>query len=65
MVINKNLEHVGYKKVNNKDTVKAINAASTLIKYCARYKNCDKCVFYYKGCVINKPCDYKMIFAED
>jgi hypothetical protein len=51
----------------NKDTAKAINAATTLIKYCARYKDCSKCIFntqyvlddvFLKGCAINKPFDY-------
>ena len=30
----------------NKETVKALNAAKTLVKYCARYKNCDNGVLY-------------------
>ena len=30
----------------NKDTANAVNAAKTLIKYCARYKNCQNCVFF-------------------
>lgn len=45
----------------NKDTVKAINAATTLIKYCARYKKCSKCVFNDFGCAINNPFLYKEI----
>lgn len=32
----------------NKDTAKAVNAAKTLIKYCARYKECQNCVFFRK-----------------
>lgn len=56
--------------IANKDTVKAINAATTLIKYCSRYKDCSKCVFYaqyvlndgiFKGCAINHPFQYKEI----
>lgn len=47
----------------NKDTVKALEAATTLIKYCARYKNCNKCIFrtssgLLNGCAINRPFDY-------
>lgn len=42
----------------NKDTAKAIDAATTLIKYCARYKDCSKCVFYSFGCAINRPYCY-------
>ena len=32
----------------NKDTANAVNAAKTLIKYCARYENCQSCIFYRK-----------------
>ncbi len=45
----------------NKDTAKAANAATILIKYCARYKECRKCVFYCNGCSIGYPFEYKMI----
>lgn len=52
----------------NKDTAKAVNAATTLIKHCARYKNCSKCIFYtpydFNGsiaCAINRPYTYKEI----
>lgn len=47
----------------NKDTAKAVNAAETLINYCARYKECRKCVFYHDGCSIGYPFEYKMIFS--
>ena len=56
--------------IANKDTAKALDAATTLIKYCKRYKDCKKCVFYtqyvvgdgiFKGCAINKPFQYKEI----
>ena len=47
----------------NKDTAKAVNAAKTLIEYCARYKECRKCVFYHDGCSIGYPFEYKMIFS--
>ena len=44
----------------NKDTIKAVNAARTLIKYCARYKDCQKCAFraVIPRCAINRPYDY-------
>lgn len=47
----------------NKDTVKALNAAQTLVKYCGRYKNCDNCIFLTRiglsiGCAINRPFSY-------
>lgn len=54
----------------NKDTAKALDAATTLIEYCSRYKVCSKCVFYtqyvlddgiFKGCAINRPFNYKEI----
>ena len=51
----------------NKDTAKAVNAAKTLIKYCARYKDCQNCVFYrdgkfeYNRCAISWPFKYKTI----
>ena len=54
----------------NKDTAKALDAATTLIKYCLRYKDCSKCFFYtqyvlgdgiFKGCAINHPFQYKEI----
>ena len=50
----------------NKDTAKAVNAAKTLIEYCARYENCAKCVFCaakQNRCVINRPYDYALIFS--
>lgn len=43
----------------NKDTTKAIEAATTLIKYCARYKNCKGCIFYAATCSVGYPCFYK------
>lgn len=58
----------------NKDTAKAVNAATTLIKYCKRYKLCNKCVFYtqyvigdgiFKGCAINRPFSYKEIKEDN
>lgn len=47
----------------NKDTAKAVNAATTLIKYCARYTDCKDCIFYkgsglLNGCAINRPYCY-------
>jgi hypothetical protein len=56
----------------NKDTIKAINAAKTLIKYCARYKNCDNCVFCKSDagsitvgcCAVNFPYEYREIDKE-
>ena len=58
----------------NKDTVKALDAATTLIKYCSRYKDCSKCVFYtqyviddgiFKGCSINRPFSYVEIKEDN
>ena len=56
----------------NKDTTKALDAATTLIKYCSRYKVCsNKCVFYtkgdgiLKGCAINRPFNYKEIKEDN
>ena len=51
------------KRMTNKDTLKAVNAATTLIKYCVRYKKCDKCIFHseFGGCAVNKPFDYQEI----
>ena len=52
----------------NKDTLKAIESATTLVKYCSRYKDCSKCFFHtqyvlddgiFKGCAINNPFQYK------
>lgn len=49
--------------MTNKDTTKAIDAANTLLKYCARYKHCKGCIFYransIKSCNINYPFAYK------
>ena len=45
----------------NKDTANAVNAAKTLIEYCARYKECRKCVFFNDGCSIGYPFEYKEI----
>lgn len=48
----------------NKDTVKAVEAATTLIKYCARYKHCNGCIFHNAGqhyCNINYPNEYEEI----
>lgn len=52
----------------NKDTANAVNAAKTLIKYCARYKNCENCIFHgvkndllFSRCAINDPFRYKEI----
>ena len=51
----------------NKDTAKAVNAVKTLIKYCARYKDCQNCVFYrerkleYNRCAISGPFKYMTI----
>lgn len=51
----------------NKDTLKAVKAATTLVKYCSRYKRCSyKCIFYQPTierfttarCAINQPCKY-------
>ena len=39
----------------NKDTLKAVEAANILLKYCSRYKTCKNCIFYYSGCVIGSP----------
>ena len=55
--------------VTNKDTVKALNAATTLIKYCNKYKHCNKCVFYKRNlergyCAVNFPHDYKEVTNE-
>lgn len=59
----------------NKDTIKALNAATTLIKYCNRYKNCDNCIFYSDNkferitipqhCAVNIPCNYKAVKNND
>lgn len=56
-------------KRTNKDTIKTINAAKTLIEYCARYKDCKNCVFnvaienglLLPHCAINKPFTYTEI----
>lgn len=53
----------------NKDTAKAVNAAKTLIEYCARYKDCQNCIFYRKkgfkfenhSCAIYGPFKYMTI----
>ena len=49
----------------NKDTLKAIEAGTTLIKYCARYKTCKGCIFHKIsndcGCVVNRPYLYDEI----
>lgn len=54
----------------NKDTLKAVKAATTLVKYCSRYKRCSyKCIFYQPtieritigSCAINQPCKYSEI----
>lgn len=52
----------------NKDTKKAIDAATTLIKYCARYKQCKGCIFHQSNsmsinpfCCIGYPFEYKEI----
>lgn len=53
----------------NKDTIKAVNAAKTLIKYCARYENCNNCVFFREKkfdfendrCAIAEPFKYMTI----
>lgn len=50
--------------ITNKDTVKALNAATTLIKYCNKYKLCTDCVFYKSGCAVNKPFEYREIDKE-
>ena len=53
----------------NKDTKKAIDAGKTLIEYCARYKDCRKCVFWHESrfgiscCSVGCPFEYKMIFS--
>ena len=53
----------------NKDTVKALEAATTLIKYCARYKHCKGCIFkdsndFFNNCAINRPFSY-VVIKED
>ena len=45
----------------NKDMAKTVNAAKTLIKYCARYKDCQNCVFFRNGCAICGPFKYMTI----
>lgn len=52
----------------NKDTLKAIEAGTTLIKYCARYKTCKGCIFHKiiktsdkSNCVVNRPYLYDEI----
>lgn len=54
----------------NKDTLKAVKAATTLVKYCSRYKRCSyKCIFYQPTnerfitarCAINQPWKYSEI----
>lgn len=49
----------------NKDTIKAVEAATTLIKYCDRYKQCNGCIFRIKGnnygCAVNHPFQYLKI----
>ena len=50
--------------VTNKDTVKALNAATTLIKYCSKYKFCNDCVFYKNGCAVNFPYEYREVKNE-
>ena len=51
----------------NKDTLKAVKSATTLVKYCSRYKRCSyKCIFYQPtidrieigSCAINSPYKY-------
>lgn len=52
----------------NKDTKKAIDAGTTLIKYCSRYKTCKGCIFHKISnpmdgcsCVVNRPYLYDEI----
>lgn len=52
----------------NKDTKKAIDAATTLIKYCSRYGTCKGCIFHKISnpikdgcCVVNRPYLYDEI----
>lgn len=54
--------------ITNKDTVKALNAATTLVNYCGRYKTCDNCIFHACDfelkrcfCEVNMPCTYKEV----
>lgn len=45
--------------MKQKKTVKAVKAATRLIKYCRKHTCCDKCIFYkgieYKSCAVNFP----------
>lgn len=47
----------------NKDTTKAVEAVTTLIKYCDRYKHCKGCIFHdvNSGCMVNYPYRYHKI----
>lgn len=55
--------------VTNKDTVKALDAATTLIKYCNKHKHCNNCVFYKSDldstilgcCAVNMPFKYREV----
>ena len=52
--------------ITNKDTVKALDAATTLIKYCNKFKFCNDCVFYKNGsdrgcCAVNFPYEYREV----
>lgn len=55
---------------SNKDTVKALEAATTLITYCSRYKDCKGCIFhqlekYNHFCAINMPYMYQEITEKN
>lgn len=56
---------------SNKDTVKALEAATTLITYCNRYKYCKGCIFHQLNeknnhfCVINMPYMYQEITEKN
>lgn len=58
--------------ITYKDTAKAVNAATTLIKYCNKYKHCNNCVFYKSDldstilgcCAVNFPCKYREVDKE-
>ena len=51
--------------VTNKETVKALNAATTLVEYCNKIKLCNDCVFYKSGlnecCAVKFPYDYREV----
>lgn len=55
--------------MKQKKTVKAVKAATRLIKYCHKHTHCDNCIFYsgieYKSCAINIPTRWAEITGVD